>query len=301
MKAVPGSKRRHGWVPQPHNGEGGVGGGGLSLHDATLSELWALQERFPVPGHGLLPHAMALLLHEQATLRGELRAAHELGLLLRGVSRPPALTAAAARGHEVGAGGGAGLEAYVEGLLQWCLGLAETGRASECVGAAERLAAFCERKSACGGCVCTRCMGPCIECMPHSPFILYPHFFSFVPSGLPWHHMRALLLLARAHLHACPADPCAPLPPLLRCLTLAETFDADPLHALASLALAQVHLRLGAPTKARALLKAALPTLLEHAPVREQGEAWLLLAKCHLLEVRKVLILIYFLIYTGEG
>ena len=108
--------------------------------------------------------------------------------------------------------------------------------------------------------------------------------------------MRALLLLARAHLQACPADPCAPLPPLLRCLTLAEQLDTDPVHALASLTLAQVHLRLGAPGKARALLKAALPVLLEHAPVREQGEAWLLLAKCHLAEVRCIVYSMLFVV-----
>lgn len=98
--------------------------------------------------------------------------------------------------------------------------------------------------------------------------------------------MRALLLLAQAHLRACPSDPCAALPPLLRCLTLAEAFDTDPVHAAASLTLAGVHLQLGAAAKARALIKATLPTLLEHAPVQEQGEAWLLLAKCFLLEVR---------------
>ena len=47
----------------------------------------------------------------------------------------------------------------------------------------------------------------------------------------------------------------------------------------------QVHLRLGSTGKARALVKASLPVLLEHAPVRVQGEAWLTLAKCHLQEV----------------
>jgi hypothetical protein len=147
MKATGGGKRRPGWtLPQAPDGDGF-----LSLYDAALSELCGLQERLPVPVEGLLPHAMVLLLHEQAALRGEVRAAHELGLLLRGVSRPPALTPVAARGHEVGAGGGGGLEAHVEGLLQWCLALAETGRASQCVRAAERLAAFCERKSALAG------------------------------------------------------------------------------------------------------------------------------------------------------
>lgn len=47
----------------------------------------------------------------------------------------------------------------------------------------------------------------------------------------------------------------------------------------------QVRLRLRSVGKARALLKAALPTLLEHAALNTQGEAWLTLAKCYLLEV----------------
>lgn len=122
---------------------------GPSLYQGALAALCRLQDRFPVPVDARLPHAMALLLHEQAALRGELRAANELGLLLRGLARPPALTPGAARRHEVGVGGGGGggLEAHVEGVLQWCGALAATGRAGECVRAAERLAAFCERKS----------------------------------------------------------------------------------------------------------------------------------------------------------
>lgn len=48
----------------------------------------------------------------------------------------------------------------------------------------------------------------------------------------------------------------------------------------------QVHLRLQSVGRARAMVKAALPVLLEHAPLRTQGEAWLTLAKCHLHEVR---------------
>jgi hypothetical protein len=35
------------------------------------------------------------------------------------------------------------------------------------------------------------------------------------------------------------------------------------------------------------MVKAALPVLLEHAPLRTQGEAWLTLAKCDLHEVRR--------------
>lgn len=147
MKANPAGAKRRRHTPNT-NSTSNSNEGGFSLYETALAELCTLQYRFPVPVEALLPATMALLLHEQAALRGELRGAHELGLLLRGVARPPALTAAAARQHEVGAGGGAGLEAFVEGQLQWCLALAETGRASEGVREAERLAAFCERKSA---------------------------------------------------------------------------------------------------------------------------------------------------------
>lgn len=141
------SKRRR--LPHHHTPSNSSSSEGPSLYQGALAALQGLQARFSVPVDARLPHAMALLLHEQAALRGELRAAHELGLLLRGLSRPPALTPGAARRHEVGVGvgGGGGLEAYVEGVLQWCGGLAATGRAGECVRAAERLAAFCERKS----------------------------------------------------------------------------------------------------------------------------------------------------------
>ncbi len=226
------------------SGDGGAGGGGggggndPSLYGAALDELAALQDDFPVPVDNLLPHTVTMLEHEQALLRGQSRRAYELGLRLRGLS---ASTTAEA--------GGKGLEAHVEGQLQWALGLLETGRASQCVQATQQLADLCERQR------------------------------------LPWHYMRCLLQLARAYLVACPSDPTGALPPLLRCLTLCETFDTDPLHATTTALLAQVHLRLGAPSKARALLKAALPVLLEHAPVRDQGDAWLTLAQCYLQEL----------------
>ena len=141
-----------------------------------------------------------------------------------------------------------GQEAQVEGHLQWAFSLLETGRASACVLATQHVAELCEQHS------------------------------------LPWHYMRCLLLLTRAHLQANPSDPSAALPHLLRCLTLCETLDTDPLHATTTLLLSQVQLRFGFPRKARALLRAALPVLLEHAPVRDQGEAWLTLAKCYLQE-----------------
>ncbi|KAM3572265.1 hypothetical protein VYU27_005705 [Nannochloropsis oceanica] len=141
-----------------------------------------------------------------------------------------------------------GQEAQVEGHLQWAFSLLETGRSTACVLATQHVSQLCEQYS------------------------------------LPWHYMRCLLLHARVHLQANPSDPSAALPPLLRCLTLCETLDTDPLHATTTLLLSQVQLRLGFPRKARALLRAAFPVLLEHAPVRDQGEAWLTLAKCYLQE-----------------
>lgn len=230
-----------------------------SLYETALEEITAIQEQFPVPIENIVPHVLALLLQEEAVLKGEGRNAHELGLLLRGLSSLPTTTTTAAASsteHPATTGGAQGVEAYVESLLQWTSSLSASGRRSECVKATERLASFCERQN------------------------------------LPWHYMRSLIQLSTAHLQACPADPAAPLPPLLRCLTLCEALETDALHALASLVLAQVQLRLSATGKARALIQAALPTLLEHAPVREQGDAWLTLAKCHLQEVGMLLCMV---------
>ena len=79
----------------------------------------------------------------------------------------------------------------------------------------------------------------------------------------------------------------------------------DAMHAIATSVLAQAHVRLGAPARARVLLEvrvcvsppswsilpelthvssaqASLAKVLEHAPVSLQGEAWLTLAKCDL-------------------
>lgn len=59
------------------------------------------------------------------------------------------------------------------------------------------------------------------------------------------------------------------------------------LASLSSLFPPQVQLHLGAAAKARALVKATLPVLLEHAPLHTQGQAWVTLAKCYLQEVRR--------------
>jgi len=147
------------------------------------------------------------------------------------------------------AAGVQGKEAFVEGQLQWTFALLESGRVSACVEASQRLADLCGQLS------------------------------------LPLHHIRCLIQLGRAHLRGCPVDPSSALPSVLRSLTLSERLDVDSLHASATLLLAQIHLRLGFPIKARALLRAALPILLEHSPVQEQGEAWITLAHCGLQDL----------------
>merc|ERR1719198_1337447 len=100
--------------------------------------------------------------------------------------------------------------------------------------------------------------------------------------GLRLHTARLLLLLGCIRLQACPQNPVSSLPPLLRCLSLCELHSMDAMHAIATSVLAQAHVRLGAPARARVLLEASLAKVLEHAPISLQGEAWLTLAKCDL-------------------
>lgn len=99
-----------------------------------------------------------------------------------------------------------------------------------------------------------------------------------------WH----LLQLALIDLEASTSSPSnfeSSLPPLLECLHLSEQYVMDPLRAAALSSLSRVFLCMGRICKARALLNAAIPLLMQHGHVWFQAEACLLLAKCNLAEV----------------
>ena len=106
--------------------------------------------------------------------------------------------------------------------------------------------------------------------------------------GLVAERGRALLRLARVELEAAHSHP-SPLPEverclpsLLECISLAEGHGIGPLRSAAMVGLAQVHLGMGRVRRARSVLSGDLGGVLEHCHVRDQGEALLTLAKCHL-------------------
>mmetsp|Transcript_1972 Transcript_1972/g.3737 ORF Transcript_1972/g.3737 Transcript_1972/m.3737 type:complete len:574 (+) Transcript_1972:2884-4605(+) len=74
------------------------------------------------------------------------------------------------------------------------------------------------------------------------------------------------------------------LPPLLECLHLTEQYSMDPLRAIALATLSKVFLCMGRYRKARAILQAAMPLVMQHGHVWFQGEGFLTLAKCYLAE-----------------
>eukprot|EP00986_Skeletonema_menzelii_P010784 scaffold5381_cov150-Skeletonema_menzelii.AAC.14 len=75
------------------------------------------------------------------------------------------------------------------------------------------------------------------------------------------------------------------LSPLLECLHLSEQYVMDPLRAMALSSLSRVFLCIGRVCKARALLNAAIPLLMQHGHVWFQAEACLTLAKCNIAEL----------------
>ena len=74
------------------------------------------------------------------------------------------------------------------------------------------------------------------------------------------------------------------LPTLLECLHHAEQYAMDPLRAVAMATMAKVLLFIGRFRKARTLLNAAFPLLMQHGHIWFQAEACLTLAKCNLAE-----------------
>ena len=93
-----------------------------------------------------------------------------------------------------------------------------------------------------------------------------------------------LLELARIRMDTSPDDPAVALPVLLDCLALSEERSIDSIHAAALTLLSRFYLELDDISQSRALLQAALPTVLEHCHIFYQGEAWLIASKCSLRE-----------------
>lgn len=105
--------------------------------------------------------------------------------------------------------------------------------------------------------------------------------------GLQTHRARLLLQLAMIQLESCQQQFTNALPSLLECLTITDMFQMDNLHAAALSVLAQVHLRMHKPKRSIAMLRAALPSLLQHGHIWLQGEAYLTLSKCHLQRAKR--------------
>jgi Anaphase-promoting complex subunit 5 len=101
-------------------------------------------------------------------------------------------------------------------------------------------------------------------------------------NNLRQQHASLLLQLSLVHLDANPRQSTLALPPLLECLSLTDQHQMDGLHACALSVMAQVHFRMRNSTRAIALLKAALPSLLQTEHVWYHGEAYLTLANCRL-------------------
>lgn len=100
---------------------------------------------------------------------------------------------------------------------------------------------------------------------------------------------RLLLQLAMLQLESgAPREFTSVLPSLLLGLTIAEESHMDGLHAAAMSILGQVHLRMGNTKRAMAVVRAALPSVLQHEHVWFQAEARLTMAKCHLEEESKM-------------
>ena len=110
--------------------------------------------------------------------------------------------------------------------------------------------------------------------------------------GLSFQHGWNLLQLALTDLESAPTRaPERALSPLLECLELSERKSMDSLRALALSTLAKVFLYIGGEgggvqrcQKARAVIRAAMPLVMQHGHVWFQGEAFLNLAKCYLAE-----------------
>lgn len=100
-----------------------------------------------------------------------------------------------------------------------------------------------------------------------------------------WHLLQLAIIDLEASTSASSNNIESSLGPILECLHLSERYVMDPLRAAAQMTLGRVFLYMGRICKARALLNAAIPLLMQHGHVWFQAEAYLSLAKCYLAEV----------------
>lgn len=101
-------------------------------------------------------------------------------------------------------------------------------------------------------------------------------------SGNKMYTVKLLLQLADLELETNPNQYVSALPHLLEAISICETSKIHGLHAVALSILARVFLRLRNPKRALAILKAALPTLLQREHIWNHGDAYLTNAKCHI-------------------
>ena len=103
-----------------------------------------------------------------------------------------------------------------------------------------------------------------------------------VTKGLKNHHARTLIQISNIHLESNPKQFMSALPPLLEALFMTESSGMLGLHAAALSFLAKIFLRLQKPKRSLAILRAAIPTLLQREHVWFQAEAFLTEAKSYL-------------------
>jgi len=101
-------------------------------------------------------------------------------------------------------------------------------------------------------------------------------------NGFRAHRAHYLLQATLIELDSKPDDPVCALHLILECLALCAGQSMDSMHATALSLLARLHLKLNNRGRAKAVLKAAMPTILQHGHVCFHGEAWLTMAKCSL-------------------
>ena len=103
-----------------------------------------------------------------------------------------------------------------------------------------------------------------------------------------WHLLQLALIDLEASTAAPSSNPSIvrALMHLLECLHLARKYSLDPLRAVALSTLARIILCMGRYQKARAMLHAAMPLVVQHGHIWFHAEACLTLAKCNLAEAR---------------
>jgi len=101
-----------------------------------------------------------------------------------------------------------------------------------------------------------------------------------------YYHALYLLQLVVIHFDSSPNDPARSLTPLLQCISLCEQYSLDVIHAVSLSLLARTHLELGDWRRAKSVLKAAMPSIMQNSHICFQGDSLLCLAKCTLSEVK---------------